>query len=808
MEHHFTLLGLQLKVKCEDVNNMLAGVHVFVDWTLPGVLPHFIFGVTRLQMDVMLQAPQGATIDMALMDAKVGYKFWRNGVEHAGTIDIGRKVEFGKYITKMAVHLKDTQIMEIVMETDHRNKVHGTCTVYGTSYEFLMNRVRGSSYIISTPSIPQIGLKSLSFVVNPNTSLKTVEIQTIVGKTTSNKIEIAYNPITTELGLYVTGDVNGAPLMCRFILAKDLKFAKAYISYNNVNYLMFNMEGRLARTGLIPTFLRYSISYDIMQGKWGEGEAKVSYDTLKMDRTLTISVVPKVGHAYHFKMKAKVEADEVEVSHELVHDRMIIYTAFHKLSRVENSAEKLMITYTEKCVIPSFSPLAELLEGTNLRVLLGNWKRNTMFTVDYTIKTGLQFGIYYKDSIMTNGKTYFNVLVDTMKRPYKLTLYYPVGPEIRGVNLGMKHLLGQDGINANIMPVVTNGKFEQLQVTTDLDNIKLVAKFPTVAASTTGSLVVTKSQTNEKVIEWTLYKDGVNYKVNMFTTVTTPNLPYICTERACKWTSTINYEVDLATKIAGLIPTHTLAVTLEKNAEPIFEVQQNVKTAPFFCRMSCPLVLPKPLSMTAEYVTGKQMVVRASDYLPGQIVMDITEPKYLIKFEADVNKKEPALATVHIDLALRQVRLAVAFIRTPLLEVSWSKETLMSNKITAVTVLPVLGKVMDLVVDYTVVTPLVVECRVNAGVRLPVFGVVEVDQVVNWELNKILIGSRMCSIKISPGNSGILSRMPEITSSTSLEYNIPSGSISGSIKSSVGSSNMEISAHNSNIYLMSNNVIV
>jgi len=810
MEHHFTLLGLQLKVKYEDVNNMLAGAHVFVDWTLPGVLPHFLFGVSRLQMDVMLQAPQGATIDMALMDAKIGYKFWRFGVEHSGTVEIARKIENGRYITKMVVNLKETTIVEIIMETDHKNKLHITCTVSGTPYEFKINRVRGTSYIISTPSIPQIGLKSLTFVITPSSTLKKIEVYTTVGNSMSNKMEIIYNPIQSELGLYLNGDINDAPLMCRFVLAKDLKFAQAYISYNNVNYLMFNMEGRIARTGLIPTFLRYTISYDIMKGQWGEGKAKINYDALKAEKTLSISVVPKTGHAYEFEMKVKVEGEVLELSHELVQDKTIIYAASHKITRVENTAQKLMITVADKNTIPRDSPLRKLLDGIIHKNSLGHMKRKIVFTLDYTVKNGLPFGIYYKETVMANGALNWNIVFDTMTAPYKMTFFYPYGPEIRGINFGMQYFFGKDGMTAVIEPVVVKGKVREFIITQDLNDMRTAIKLPSYEESTTFSFSVVRAdaKTGEKTIDLTVYKDGLLYKVNFFTNILTPTMPYLCTERECKWTASVNYDIDLATKIAGLIPANTLAVTLERNAEPLLELQHNFKTAPFFCRMSCPLVLPKPIEVSAEYVPNTHLVLRAADYLPGEIVMEIMEPKYVIKYEADVQKKAPALATIMVDLATRQLRLNFAFIRSPVLDISWTKNTLMTNKMTVVTILPVLGKVMDLVVDYTVVEPLVVECKVTAGVRLPVFGVLEVEQEFNWQLNKILRGSKMYSIRVSTGNTGLLSFVPEMSCSYNLDYNIPTKSISSSIKTRVNSEIVEISVHNYSIFLMSNNVIV
>merc|ERR1712098_334597 len=122
----------------------------------------------------------------------------------------------------------------------------------------------------------------------------------------------------------------------------------------------------------------------------------------------------------------------------------------------------------------------------------------------------------------------------------------------------------------------------------------------------------------------------------------------------------------------------------------------------------------------------------------------------------------------------------------------------MTNKMTVVTILPVLGKVMDFVVD----------CRVTAGVRLPVFGVLEVEQEFNWQLNKITRGSKMYSIRVSTGNTGLLSFVPEMSCSTNLEFNIPTKSISSSIKTRVNSEIVEISVHNYSIFLMSNNVIV
>jgi len=511
---------------------------------------------------------------------------------------------------------------------------------------------------------------------------------------------------------------------------------------------------------------------------------------------------------HEFEAKAKIDADMIEVTHELIQDKTVLYSAAHKLERKANTAEKLMIVMTDKNTIPVDSPLNKLVEGIVPKAILGHMKRKVVFTLDWTVKNGLPCGIYYKETVIANGDLHYNALLDTMTVPYKLNFYYPIGFDLKGVNFGMQYFFGRDGMTAEITPTVKNNKLTELVMKQDLNNMQTTVRLPTSAAETTFSIVRADSKTGEKTVEWTLYKDGLVYKVNMFTAITTPSLPFVCTEATCKWTSSVNFDIDLATKIAGLFPAHTLAVSFEKNTLAIIEFQHNVKTAPFFCRLSCPLILPKTLDVTAEYVPNKQMVVRAVDFFPGEVVMDIMGPMYLIKYEADINKKAPALVTVQVDLALRQLRAAIAFVRAQIVEISWTKDTLMTNKMTVVTVLPVLGKVLDLNVGYDVVDPLDVECKVDAALKLPVFGVVEVEQAFNWKLTKVLSGSKMYRIKISTGKTGLLSSIPELSCTTSLDYDIPSRTINSSMKTRVSSQNMEVLVRDYNMYLMSNNVVV
>ena len=85
------------------------------------------------------------------------------------------------------------------------------------------------------------------------------------------------------MGLYIIGNVMG-PLDCKIVLQRDLTFAQIIINHNKVNQLYFHADGKIQMPMLIPDFMRYSIKYDILQGQYGEGGAKIN--PLKNDLNL------------------------------------------------------------------------------------------------------------------------------------------------------------------------------------------------------------------------------------------------------------------------------------------------------------------------------------------------------------------------------------------------------------------------------------------------------------------------------------------------------------------------------------------
>ena len=136
--YDFNMLGLHLKIKFVDPATPLKGAHIFAEFAVPKMLKLVTMGVSDIQLDIMFTGTKDIT--EGLFDIKVGYKIIMNAVAREGTVEIFRKMESGKYITKIIVNSLETVLMDITMDTDYKNKFLVSFTVGGKAYSLRINR--------------------------------------------------------------------------------------------------------------------------------------------------------------------------------------------------------------------------------------------------------------------------------------------------------------------------------------------------------------------------------------------------------------------------------------------------------------------------------------------------------------------------------------------------------------------------------------------------------------------------------------------------------------------------------------------
>jgi len=760
-EFTFTKLGLDIKLKYVEAAAPLKGAQAAVTFAVPEALWFFTRGVTQLQANVFFAAPQ---ITEGLFDLKMGFKVVRNSVPLEGTITAFRRMESGKYITKVFINDKEVVVADVTIDADMKNKVLITATYAGETYSLRINRVRGTSYIIAVT----YGGTEYSTVINPSFVLKKIMITGSINKKAIHNIEIVYNPISTEMGLYISGNVNGV-VDCRFILQRDLKFAQVILSHNKHSIFYFNADGKIQMKKLIPDFFKYAINYDILEGKFGEGKAKVNFNALDDEKLLSVSVAPKAGHAYDFEMKAKMDTDySFEVTHELTSDRKILYTASHKHTVAFNTAEKWMSLQKDKFVIPKTSTIYTFVHGTYIGDVLSNMQRKMAINIDWRTKTGVVPKVDYKDSIMVNALKHFTISLNTMKTPFDLHLRYPRGPTVLGHNLGLLNLLGQDSVNCG----VTYTPKKQVVIATDIDNMKISLTLPNWSLSPAAAMEITKTTKNEKVFELALIKQGpLAFKINGFASIMTGKLPYVCeTDKpTCHWSSVLNVDVDFSQRVSGLVPINIFTFSVTRDIETILEVQQSVKTSPYFIRVNCPKLLPKMLDVTINHVENKEMTIQVADFIPGTVVVDIVGTKHVIKYEGI------ELATVDIDLTRRIVSVGLAMFQQNIFTLTYATENIFNNKATIDLHLPVLGEVMVLNTDWAITAVNDWTVKTNVVVTLPVVGKMTKNMAVTVKTT-LTKGSISWSCNTMP-SSGLITYVPPMTSTLAASYDLTTTSM-------------------------------
>merc|ERR1719228_2580710 len=509
-----------------------------------------------------------------------------------------------------------------------------------------------------------------------------INIHTTTGRAKTHEAEIILNPISTEYGVYIKGNVNG-PLDCRFILEKTLRTAEVVVSYNKINYVYVHMDGDIKMAGLLPQYFQYMATYDLLGGRYGEGKAKVSFSGLDTEKLLSVSVAPKTGHAYDFEAAAKVEADySFTISHELKRGELVYYSASHKHTVAFNTHEKFMSLWMDKCHVPTTSPLFARMQGTYLANLLSEMVRKMAINIDWRAMK-----IDYKDTVTANGAKHFNIAINTMNSPWAFQFYYPEGPKIRGITFGLRSLLGKDLVKATAKYDAVNRK---VVVTTNIDNLMITLMTPTPDLATA---IITHTELNKEAFKFEIKRQAPKvFKVDMETNFACC-LPLPDDHPMTPWRADLKFDVDLNKKFFTLVPAHSLYMQVVKDLKTVMKVDHRMMQFPFKSSIECPVLVTKPIAVDISE-TKDRLIIQAADYLPGQFEILTKGPNHIIMYES------VELATVTIDLVARRVAFGIGLIPTPIFEMTYVADTLLKNTVTFNIVLPMVGKVLGVTAEW------------------------------------------------------------------------------------------------------------
>jgi len=85
-------------------------------------------------------------------------------------------------------------------------------------------------------------------------------------------------------------------------------------------------------------------------------------------------------------------------------------------------------------------------------------------------------------------------------------------------------------------------------------------------------------------------------KMNWLTAIIMPRLPLICTEtNTCKVVAKVDYEMDYANRVVGVIPTNTMDIQVAKDSMALVKYHHSTKSSPMLMTISSPTFLTTPL---------------------------------------------------------------------------------------------------------------------------------------------------------------------------------------------------------------------
>merc|ERR1719481_1794686 len=170
--------------------------------------------------------------------------------------------------------------------------------------------------------------------------------------------------------------------------------------------------------------------------------------------------------------------ETVELTHNFWLFSEQIVTLVHKVDAVKQSPLAWKIALENKIAVPKTSFLIHLLEEVEHKMTID---------IDFNEFTGVFFKVDFHNTLLLEGQKYLDIAVSNANNVMQLTLYFPTGPQIFGLNLGFKNILGQDSVS-----------------------------------------VLINADTNDKTFFFSIEKHGVVLKLNLLTAIIMPRLPLIC----------------------------------------------------------------------------------------------------------------------------------------------------------------------------------------------------------------------------------------------------------------------------------------
>merc|ERR1719244_2312687 len=470
-QFNIPLIGLTIKIKYADTTNIFKGGRVFIEFPVPKMLTYFTMGVTDVVLDMTFV---GKDVTKGLFEIKIDYKLTTTTSENkVGSVMLVREIQAGKVVTKCIVN---GQKVDIVMDTDYINKFHITCNLGGKAFGLTINRMKGTSFVMT------VSVNGVEYTTQTSFdwAKRKVFCRHLVNQDKKYQGEIILNPLSQEWGVVLVAHI-GRPLYARIILDKDLHFAHLVLNYNKVNYVFVKIQGNVQKSSSskIPASVEYSVDFNLET--LCHGKVKINFNGAKKEKVLTINFTLNNGNSFVWEMKGKMEADfSHTLTHKLMSNTVTYYTMSHSHKIITLTSTKVKNVYKDTCSAPVTSPLYNLLKSTYLG----------------------------------------NLLINTKMTPFSLSLYYPTGPQILGHNLGLKNMVGQDSVTAT----VTVTPDMEMVVKTDIYNLIISLQGPNNNLNTLVSALATYTEENKILFEFAVNKAGSLYKVNLFSTFFTPKL--------------------------------------------------------------------------------------------------------------------------------------------------------------------------------------------------------------------------------------------------------------------------------------------
>merc|ERR1719481_192859 len=332
------------------------------------------------------------------------------------------------------------------------------------------------------------------------------------------------------------------PVEYKFNLQKDLKVVEVAFMAYGINFLDVKGTGDVKLVNVVPEKFSYEIEYRIIQGWVAEGKVDINIDLTKVEKLLEFTIAPKTLPSIGVKVMTFIHTDlNFLFAHSLIINNEQVYALEHR-NVVEKLNGKWTAVYTDKITLSKDSFIYSLFGKTYLGQILLNLERKVTFEVDLVTPTVFFYNLHLENAFMVEGVKHFAVEFTTIKDVFLLNVFYPVGMNLLGYNMGLQQLIGRDNYKFEITVDTTTN---HVTVLPHIWNLKLHMILPEMKRDTMFKIYATYTNKDLTLFDCMVAKKGYVVEAKLSTSLDSTVLPMLQVLAPHNtWTIVFHYELN------------------------------------------------------------------------------------------------------------------------------------------------------------------------------------------------------------------------------------------------------------------------